>query len=270
MIAVYTLALTYLCQLRFESFGSSTFDLGVNQQLLWTASHGSLLYETPDRVTTGIHSFLEIHSTYIAFLIAPLYEAIPYPATLFALQSAAAGSAVFPLYLISRKSNLSSSLVFPLLALYLVNFGVIAALFFDFHWEVFLPAELLWFYYLFRRRSFALALVPTAVGFLTLEIYPVLGVGVVIVFLYEKLVQLGLRPGVLLRDRDVRVALGFVAVLSVLYVLFLVSEHQVIPSLVGTQGSIGVYTGVNHSLEFSAAAQTVPVSAMYWLLVVRS
>ena len=270
MIAVYTVVITYFCELRFENFWAAAFDLGVNQQLLWTGSHGYLLYETPDRMMTGIHSFLEIHSTYVAFLVAAVYGALPYPTTLFALESAGAGSAIIPLYLIARRSSLGPSLVFPLLALYLVNFGVIAALLYDFHWEAFLPAELLWFYLLVRQKSYALALAPTVIGFLTLEVYPVLAAGVVVLLLYEKVRQLGLRPRAWLHDRDVRIALGFLAVLAILYGLFLLLEHQVIPAFVGTQGTVGVYSGPNPSYRFSATAQTVPGSAAYWLLLLAS
>lgn len=89
MVVAFTGALTYFSQLRFENFLTGAFDLGVNHQLLWTGSHGYLLYETPDRLISGIHSFLEINSTYLAFAVAPLYSTFPVPATPFALQSAA-------------------------------------------------------------------------------------------------------------------------------------------------------------------------------------
>lgn len=267
MISVYTIALTYLCQLRYDNFFGAAFDMGVNQQLLWTGSHGYLLYETPDLVTTGIHSFLEIHSTYIAFLVAVLYGALPYSTTLFAVQSAVLSSSVIPLYLIARRGGLRAGLVFPALGLFLVNFGIVSALLFDFHWEAFLPMELLWFYFLVRRKSYSLALLPMVAGLLTLEIYPFLALGVLLFLLYEKVRELGLRPRRLLQDGDVRVYLALSLLSAIAYAIFLVLEHQVIPDLVGTSGETGVYSGVNPSFTILATSQTLSASAIYWILL---
>ena len=270
MVAAYTALVSELCQLRFQNFYGSSFDLGVNQQLLWTGSHGYLLYETPDFVTTGIHSFLEIHSTYIAFLVAPLYAALPYPGTLFAIESAAVGSAVFPLYLIARHRGITPALTFSLLLLFLASFAILSALLFDFHWEAFLPAELLWFYFLVRRKSYLLAALPMVLGFLTLEIFPVLVGGVVLLFLSEKVREVGLRPREWIRDRDVRVQVLFGSAAGVAYGTFLILEHLVIPALVGTSGATGVYTGVNPSYAVLVTPASLEGSAVYWFLLLAS
>ena len=37
-----------LSQLRFEEFYAGNWDLGINMQLLWTNTHGYLLFETGD------------------------------------------------------------------------------------------------------------------------------------------------------------------------------------------------------------------------------
>lgn len=270
MVAVYTALVTSLCQLRFDGFNGGAFDLGVNQQLLWTGSHGYLLYETPDYVTTGIHSFLEIHSTYVAFLVAPLYAALPYPGTLFAIESAAVGSAVFPLYLIARHRGVAPSLVFPFLLLFLASFAVLSALLFDFHWEAFLPTELLWFYFLVRRKSYLIAALPMVLGFLTLEIFPILVGGVVLLCLSEKVYEIGARPEALFRDRDVRVQLVFGSAAGVAFGAFLLLEHLVIPTLVGTSGVTGVYAGVNPSYAVLVTPDSLDGSAVYWFLLLAS
>ena len=268
--ATYTALVTGLCQLRFENFYGGTFDLGVNEQLLWTGSHGRLLYETPDLLTTGIHSFLEIHSTYLAFLVAPLYSALPYPGTLFAIESAAVASTVFPMYLIARSRGLTLSLIIPLLVLFLASFAILSALLYDFHWEAFLPSELLWFYFLVRRRSYLLAGLPMILGFLTLEIFPVLVGGVVLLFLVEKVHEIGLRPRALIHDYDVQVQLVFAVLAGIAYGSFLLLEHLVIPNLVGTSGVTGVYTGVNPSYAVLATPSSLAVSAVYWVLLLAS
>ena len=270
MVGAYTALVTELCQLRFENFYGSVFDLGVNQQLLWTGSHGYLLYETPDLLTTGIHSFLEIHSTYVAFLVAPLYAALPYPGTLFAIESAAVASAVFPMYLIARQRGVAPSFIFPLLVVFLSSFAILGALLFDFHWEAFLPTELLWFYFLVRRRSYLFATLPMVFGFATLEIFPVLVGGVVLLCLSEKWYEIGSRPRALIRDRDVRMQLVFALAAGVAYGSYLLLEHWVIPSLVGTSGVTGVYTGPNPSYTFLANPGSLGVSTVYWLLLLAS
>ena len=268
--AFYVAVISYLCQLRFDNFYAGAFDLGVNEQLLWTGGHGYLLYETPDRLITGVHSFLEIHSTYIALGFAPVYAAAPYPSTLFVLQSVAVASSIFPLYLICRLRGVRPGLVFPFLALFLVNFALLGALLFDFHWETFLPMEVLWYYYLVIRRSYYLALVPLAAGTLTLELFPFLAIGVALLLLYERLRAIGLRPRALLRDFVVRFQLLLVFVSLVAFLVVIFAERTVIPGLVGSSGPIGVYAGINPSYRWTATSGTLWYSALYWLLLIAS
>jgi uncharacterized membrane protein len=271
LIAAYTSVFTYLGQLRFENFYTTTWDLGINQQMLWTTAHGSLLYETPDRIFYGTKSFLEVHSTYIALLVVPLYSAFPDPATLFALQSAALASSVFPLYLLSRRVFPDPSRLFPLLALFLVNFGVITGLLYDFHWEAFIPAEFLWLYVLVRRKSYWLSVVPMVAGFLTLEVFPFLVGGVAILILLEKVQEIGRRPRALFRDRDVRVQLVFLLIALVAYLSFRSLEYLVIPPLVGSQGFSGHLAGaVSNPFTFSATTATILPSTLYWVLLLAS
>jgi uncharacterized membrane protein len=270
LVAGYTVVLTYLCQLRFENFLDGAFDLGVNQQLLWTTSHGYFFYETPDRLISGTNSYLGIHTTYIAALVVPIYDAWPYPATLFALQSAGLASAAFPLYLLLRRFTRDPVLVFGIVLVFLLNFGIISSLLYDFHWEAFLPAEFLWVYFLVQLRLYRWSLVPIVAGFLTIEVFPFFIVGLVALVLYERLQAVGARLRPLLRDRDVRIQLGLLAFSVVAFLTLEFIQVHVIPPLVGSPGIVGHTAGPAASWTVTATGETVQVSLVYWVLLLAS
>jgi uncharacterized membrane protein len=269
----YTSVLTYLCQLRYENFFDGAFDLGLNQQMLWSTSHGLLLYEAPDKMygPAGGQSFLEIHSTYIALLFVPLYTAVPYPATLFALQSAAVAAASVPLYLIARNLRIEPYQNFSLVALFLLNFAIISALFYAYHWEAFLPAEFLWFYYLTRRRSYRLALVPMVAGILTLEVFPFLVAGLVLLVILERLQALGIRPRTWFQDREIQVQLAFLAAAVVAYLSIRFLQYQAIPQYVGSYNLAYQVSGsVTGPFALTAGSLTLPGSLLYWVLLLAA
>ncbi len=271
MSASYVTILTYLCQLRFENFYTTNWDLGINQQMLWTTAHGQLLYKAGDLEFYGVHSFLEVHSTYIAIPLAYLYVLNPTAATLFALQSSAIAAAAFPLYFIARRVIKNRLLIFLLITIYLVNFAVISALFYDFHWEAFMPLEFLSFFYLLDRRLYAVSLIPMAIGSLTLEIFPFLVIGAVILGLYSQIERRGFWLDTLRSDRDVRalLALFFLAVAA--YAMIRVAQYGIIPALL-SQPSLPITGSQSPTAPFviTATATSLPSSALYWFLLVAS
>jgi uncharacterized membrane protein len=271
LVVAYTTAITYLSQLRIDNFYAGAWDLGINQQMLWTSAHGFLLYETPDRAFYGTQSFLGVHSTYLALAVVPLYSAAPYPATLFALQSAGVAIAIFPLYFLARRVISNPFLLFLVLALFLLNFGVISGLLYDFHWEAFVPLEFLWFFVLVRQRSYRLSLIPMIAGFLTLEVFPFLVGGIVLLVFYERVRALGLRMKELLRDRDVRIQIGFLSLAILAYLAIRLIQYWVIPPLVGSQSVSGQLSGaVTSPFAISVTAQSFPLSVLYWVLLLAS
>lgn len=271
LLTGYAVLLTYLSNLRSENFFTSAWDLGISQQFLWTTAHGRLLYETADLEFYGAHSFLQVHSTYIAFLIVPLYAAAPYPLTLFALQSAVFSLSGIPLYFLARTVLERRSLAVALVALYLASFAITSALMYDFHWEAFLPVEFLTFYLLVERRHYALSLVPLVLGTLTLEVFPFLAGAVAVLVLVERGQALGFRWPALRHDRTSLVMVGMLVVALVAYAAIRWGQYVAIPALLGVPSVTGGGpAGVSLFLGLGANSTTLPHSLAYWSLLLAT
>ncbi len=268
--SAYVALLTYLGLLRFDDFFTTNWDLGINQQLLWTGAHGRLLYETGDAEFYGLASFLQVHSTYIAFLIAPAYAAAPFPVTLFALQSVIFVASAFPIYLIARDQLKSRTLVFLVIGLYIASFPVLSALLYDFHWEAFMPLEFLSFFYLFRTRRYAWSVVPSVIGILTLEVFPFLVGGVAVLVIYERAMDVGPRWKSLFRDRLVRMSFLLLLSMAVVYVVLRITMFLVIPPLAGAGVTPGLSQGVTKILAVNSTPMSLRLSADYWLLLLAA
>ena len=266
--AVYVAIVSFLCQLRYENFLTFDWDLGLNQQMLWTTAHGQLLYESADWELYGVHSFLQLHSTYIAIPFSLVYNAAPFASTLFVIQSAAFATSIFPLYLLARRVLASRALTFSFIGIYLFGFTVISALFYDFHWESFIPVEFLSFFYLVERRRFAWSVVPALVGMLTLEVFPFLIVGVVLYGLADRIDKLGFAGNTLVRDRDTRMLASLLLFAAVGYALLRLVEYWIIPQAVG-QPLVPLAGSQNPFalFEITASLATLPQSTIYWLLL---
>lgn len=270
-VLAYATVIVYFSNLRSENFFTSAWDLGINQQLLWTGAHGRLLYETPDLAFYNAHSFLQVHSTYVAFLLAPVYGAWPSPLTLFIIQATAFAVSALPFYYLARTTLRRLELALSLTALYLVAFAVLAALMYDFHWESFLPVEYLTFFLLVNARRYRLALVPLAVGTLTLEVFPFLAGGVLLLAIAERsrVVRFHLRA--LLRDRSTQMLIAIAVLALAGYLMVRLFQYVVIPSTLGVPSVTGGGpSGLGSIFGFAANQVTLPHSMGYWLLLLAS
>jgi uncharacterized membrane protein len=270
-LAAYAVVIAYFSNLRNENFFTSAWDLGVNQQLLWTTAHGQLFYETPDRSFYGVHSFLQVHSTYVAALVVPLYAAWPVPLTLFAVQSTVFAASGIPLYYLARGSLRRVELVGSILLLYFVSFAILAGLMYDFHWESFLPVEILSFFVLVSRGRYSLSLVPFVMGTMTLEVFPFLAVAVVLLVLVERGQLLRFSWRAMLKDRPVRIMLAFLVLAGVAYFAVRAIQYVLVPAVLGvapvTAGGPG---GLSLIFGYGANAATLPHSFGYWLLLLAT
>jgi len=282
LIASYTAIVAELSMLRYGNFFTSNWDLGINQQMLWSTGHGRLLYEAGDYVSYGSVSYLEVHPTFIALAVAPLYLALPTPLTLFVLQGAVAAAAIVPLYLIAVEVLRSRVLTFGLIGLYLVAFPVTSGLMFDFHWEAFLPLEFLLLWYCYTQRRYAAALVVLVVGCCTLEVFAFLAVMVPVAVLVTRerllpatrvlelpreLLRLARRMWTL---RDGRVAVAFLGGSVALYVGLRAVQWFAIPFLLGNAASVSTAQGAGSGLAgfatFPFSKATLLLSGGYWVL----
>lgn len=271
MVVGDAVVMTYLCNLRVENFYSANWDLGINQQLLWTTAHGRLLYETADLAFFNAHSYLQVHSTYVAFAIAPIYAAWPHQITLLSLECTVFAVSAIPLYLYARETVQRPGLRLAAITLYLAGFGAVSALTFDFHWESFLPLEFLTFFLLVRRERFLWSLVPFAAGTMTLEVFPFLAGGVLLFFLVERAESDRWELGPFLRDPRVRLLAGFLALALAAYLTVRLFQYTVIPGILNVPSTTGGGpSGIQSTVGWGANRVTLPASSAYWFLLLAS
>jgi uncharacterized membrane protein len=166
-----SLALSWLRVLEFQT---STWDMGIYQQALWSTAHGRAFYEAADLETGGYRSLLEVHTVFLFYLLAPLYAALPNQVTLLALQSLVVGLAAVPLYFLGKDVSHSARLGLVVAVAYLVWTPVLSANLYDFHAEAFLPIELFTVVLFWERERYAWGAAVAAISFATLELAPVL------------------------------------------------------------------------------------------------
>lgn len=85
-----------------DRLGTSSFDLGLEDNLVWNAIRGARLFKMspfggPDATHAGNHQ------TYFAYVIGLVYAVVPGPKTLLAVQAALMGGAAVPLWFFAAK-----------------------------------------------------------------------------------------------------------------------------------------------------------------------
>ena len=292
LLGVGLLALVYfvvsfsLSILRLEEFTTSTWDLGIFQQALWSAGHGRLLWEAPDYEFYGVHSFLEVHPAPLLLALAPLYALAPQAGTLFVIQSLVVALAAFPLALLG--THLSGSWRKGLLGagIYLAQAGLLGANLYDFHLESFLPLEIFSFVLLWERRAYLAAGGVALLTMLTLEVGPVLLFFFGIFFAVPVLEDLRAswaeagrggrgflgslrRMGAsLFREPKGRAAILLSTACVVGYLLLRVLQSDLVPGLLGS-GSVRPLVGVGAAglgLSWANLAIGFPQRVTYWVL----
>ncbi len=182
-IAGFAVLLTALSYLRWIGGFATSWDLGIYEQALWTTAHGRVFYEAPDFESSGTGSFLQVHSAFVLYALVPLYALLPSPLTLFAVQAALVASAAYPLFLFARDATGASRYALATGLLYLAWAPLVSATLYDFHVEAFLPLEIFALLWAWQRGRYGVGYVIAVVGFLTLEVVPVLVFFVAVYFL---------------------------------------------------------------------------------------
>lgn len=274
ILASFACIQTFLSWLRYSDFYTETWDLGINMQMLWSTTHGMLLYEAADYSATGgtVVSFLQIHSTYIALPIALVYSLFPFALTLFAIQAVAVSLSGIPLFLIVKERSRNPIFIYGSIIVFFTNFALISGLFYDYHWEAFLPVEFFTIFLFFSKRKYKLALIPFIAGCLTLEVFPFLMMGIILYFAMEDYgIGLFYVPNHF-REKKwlLYLALFLLAILS--YVVIRVAEYDILPLLVGAKSNAGSYLTSSVFFLFSPSVDlnSLRFSFTYWALVYLS
>lgn len=271
-IAIFTALFTFFTYLRYVDFFTSNWDFGIMEQMLWTGSHGYLLYESANFVHAGALSFLEIHSTYIALPLSFLYGLFPNPITLLLLQSLVISLSIIPISYISRKIGLSSRIGSLVSVIFLTNFAIISAIFYDFHWEAFIPIEFFAAFALMLNKNYKLVLLVLLIGDCTLEVFPFLMVGMSLFFLVDFFNRDFINPRKVLSTRDGR-RIAFVLVMSAFsYLIIRLAQATLIPFLVGqpqTPSDVTYYVSTLFMVSLPSFFN-LGMTSYYWIMLYLS
>jgi uncharacterized membrane protein len=293
VIVAYFAVSLVLSWVRALEMSTTTWDLGIYQQALWSTAHGRPFYEAADLETGGFGSLLQVHSVFVLYLLVPLYALAPTPLTMFVVQSAVVALAAVPLYLLAR--DLTGSSRWALLAgvVYLTYLPVLASNLYDFHAEAFLPVELFAFVLCWSRGRYLAGFAVAGVAFLTMELAPILVFFAALFFLLPD--RAGVVRGVralrrtfsggdtlarwaaafrrTLRDRRVVATVGMLATCAVAYLALVVVREQYLATWLGVgafpSGSSGYVIGATPgALGLSAGNLTaaLPQKLLAWWL----
>lgn len=265
----FTLLFAGVSMLRYFNFYTTNWDFGIIEQMLWTGSHGYLLYESANYVHAGAISFLEIHSAYIAIPIAYLYGLFPSPLTLFVLQSLVVSLSFIPIFLISRHFGFSKRQSYLIALLFLLNFAVISAILYDFHWESFIPVEFFTAFLFMYQKKYKLAALILLIGCSTLEVFPFLMAGIALFLMVEQNDIRVLKSIKLLFRKENLGILAIIFLSGIGYIAIRVIQSVLVPLLIHqppTPSSVGYYV----TSLFSLSALTFPdaeLTTFYWILI---
>jgi uncharacterized membrane protein len=112
--------------------GTTAFDLGIYDNLLFNAKHGRF-FHSPVLFGPGDHNYLAGHAEFAMLLYVPFYAIRPSAETMLVIQAATLGASAIPLYLFARR--LVPTWGATVLALcYLMFAPLHGPQFYDFHW----------------------------------------------------------------------------------------------------------------------------------------
>ncbi|MCL4347035.1 MAG: DUF2079 domain-containing protein [Candidatus Thermoplasmatota archaeon] len=264
-IALFIAIASYVGMMRYMNFYTSDWDLGIMQQMLFSTLHGRILFETADYSTTGYFTYLEVNSAYIAIPLAYIYGLSQTPLTLFLIQSAAVGLGAIPVYLISMsgRNSRQESILFSVLFLFAM--ATLSSIFYDYHWESFIPLEFLLFYYFVSAGRYGYSALVLVAGSLTIEVFPLLAAGVVLYFIAAGTEASG--RGLPAVNTD------FVLLLAACAVAFLSVEAArslVIVPLFGVAYTHFYSTPAAYFVSPAFSAKTLSRSLIYWLLLLST
>ena len=136
---------------KHKIFGTACHDFGLFVQMFHSLSKNLTAVTTCERDHALSHFY--IHSSFIYYLLVPVYKLFPKDETLLIAQAVLAVSGLIPMYLIAKNHNYKGIPLIFLSFMYAFSIGVISPCFYDFHENAFLPALLMWLFYAVDRKK---------------------------------------------------------------------------------------------------------------------
>jgi uncharacterized membrane protein len=175
-LVLYTEFVTLWMYLKYLSFMTFKYDLGIFMQILYTTLYDHLFFfATPDVPVPNPFqgTAFAVHFSPILFFVLPFYAVYPSALTLFLVQALISSSPIFIIYAIARlKYDYKKSIIISLS--YLLNPALYYADFYDFHAESFIPFFFLLTTYFLLLRNWRLFYASLVFTFLIIEATPVL------------------------------------------------------------------------------------------------
>ncbi len=159
-VAAYSAAEIY----RFDRFGSTAFDLGIQDQAIWGYSHFEIIPNT----VLGVPNDLGDHFDPILMVLGPLFWVWNDPRMLLLVQSFLLAAASLPVFAWAR-DRLGPLPALVIQATSLLFWGMLSAVAFDFHHGAFAVPALAFALYAVMARKDRLLWPMVAVGLLTRE-----------------------------------------------------------------------------------------------------
>jgi uncharacterized membrane protein len=174
LISTYVVVMSFVVLLRFYTFRTNAFDLGIFNQAFSTALKGKLFYETPDQYIIPSGSFLGTHFSLLMFLLLPIYALFPFPQTLLITQTVVVALAAVPIYLIAQRILGKGKLPLVIAGAYLLNPATLNMNLFDFHLEAFLPFFLGMFFYGYLVKKWKTYATFLILSLVTIDFAPIM------------------------------------------------------------------------------------------------
>jgi uncharacterized membrane protein len=138
LMAAFTLAYGWLAMTRHVRLNSTTYDLAIHEQAIWSTLHGRFL-----ATSVEVDNALADHFRPFLAVAALVYAPFPSPLTLLGLQAFALALGMIPLYRLAKRRLSSDLLALVVVAAYGLYPAIGFLLRFDFHTEAFaVPAFL--------------------------------------------------------------------------------------------------------------------------------
>lgn len=151
VVALFALGYALYGLFRHWHFGSSAYDMGIFDQVVWHLSR----FETPSSSVRGFSHFLGDHFWPVLVLLAPLYWVAPGPETLVVVQAVLFALSIVPVFLFAR-DRFAFGPSIALAIAYACHWGLQRAAAFDFHETAFAPLAVATAILAMDRRRWAL------------------------------------------------------------------------------------------------------------------
>lgn len=183
IIMVFVAVTTVCNELRF---GTATFDMGIFVQMFYSMKEHLTAVTTCERQELGAISHFAVHSSFIYYLLAPIYALVPRGETLMACQAVLAVAGIIPLFMLARKHDFKGVPLVSICFVYLFYAGIILPCYYHFHENCFLPTLLMWLIYAMDQRKIVLFYIMSVLVCAVKEDAPLYVICIAFFFLFDE------------------------------------------------------------------------------------